>query len=248
MPIDGVTSAPPQQTLMSWGGEHQDFVIKYLVDSTVDGRHSLMSRILYSPAFTRQAESCFSKLKTESPTRVPQKIETLLQSIDASALVIEQNARQRNLTNHVSRASPRLSAYIGKERLADFVSMYSDTPFFWMNRGRTLAENFSLYLHWTNVCESDSFFAALVKFDGVTAGIGNRKASRSPWTGESTNSQESELINSEIVYLAHALLAPDGELISPDQFGEHPQSSGQIVSIQLRLDGSIDATLLAMAE
>lgn len=107
----------------------------------LESRSAVFLRLLYSRSFSASVRTI---METE-PWVISEQMLGLLNTIDFDALTVERAARVANLTRYLRRGSGALWECVG-DTLADrLVSAYSDSESFWMPKGRTLVENFSLF-------------------------------------------------------------------------------------------------------
>ena len=103
-------------------------------------------------------------------------IEGLL-SLDSDRLRVESEARVRNLAAQLKRACPRVAAVSGPD-FGKYVASFASAAMFWEVQGRTLAENFCLYLVGSLSPELD-YLSDVAQLDGIVSGISTGKIS--PW-------------------------------------------------------------------
>jgi hypothetical protein len=232
------------QDLSRWGDRHEALIRQHLGTDSVDARHELFLRMLYSPLFSVRVLA----MAQSEPERVPPRSRLFLASIPPAKLAREQEARQRNLANHIARACPRLTSQLTTQGLGPLVARFCDTPFFWREHGRSLGENFCLYVSHGEARAKDALIRSLARLDGVCSGLPNRSSATSPWTGESTATDELGILASETVYLERALFDREHRLLAPDDLRHEDGGPAQIIEVQFASDGSVHSSPAAVFE
>jgi hypothetical protein len=106
-------------------------------------RTLLYQRLLYSPSVATLVQS----LLRGGGVKASAATVAFLGSIDFERLAVEQWARLRNLSGHLARSCPGLHAVLPREQVEGMLARFVDSADFWTPSGRTLAENFCLYVH-----------------------------------------------------------------------------------------------------
>lgn len=86
-------------------------------------------------------------------------------------LVAEQQARHRNLFNFLKMSNPPLFLVLEEFQLKTEVSEYCDSDNFWQFQGRTLLENFCLYIYNKPSYMNKVFIREVAKVSGIISGL-----------------------------------------------------------------------------
>jgi hypothetical protein len=154
-----------------------DADLKQLLESDSPAtRTALYLRLLYSPGAARAVQSLGSDAEWCSPQTV-----AFVKSVDFERLALEQSARQRNLAHRLGEALPCSWSLLDSDLLRDLVARFVDAPAFWRFPGRSLSECFAL-VAWPILRERHlSFFADIVRLEGVLSGLIAQPAAAAPW-------------------------------------------------------------------
>lgn len=228
-----------------WESAHSRWVADILRDTSADGLHRFYLHCIYSAKFVELARH---SLSDEGIYAHP--LSDLISGEREPALQAEQAARQRNLVRHVVRACPRVAEYVGGEELASQINRYSSTPFFWSDCGRSLAENFCVYMVLCGDVSEDIVLIDLLRLDGAISGIGNRHTTKSPWTREPTAPRDATQKASEILSFRTQFIDANGTLrhvtdLRASSADQSSQSDGQLIEVSLMVDGKVAVGVLA---
>lgn len=105
------------------------------------------------------------------------------QDMDSARLKIESAARCRNLRTVLHDDMRILKRVQSKECMLSHVNAYCASPDFWHHRGRTLIEDFCLFL--SKRIDDDPLAATLARIEGVYSGLSVKPTERTPWAAHS---------------------------------------------------------------
>jgi len=150
-----------------------------LASDATAARLFVYQRMLYS---TVVADVVFETARS-FPSEVAEPMLEWIRGVDTEQLAAERAARVRNLSAHLARALPTLQGMLGTDLHREWVSRFADAIEFWQARGRTLAENYCLYVAPRL---DDLFLSTLARLDGTLSGLAAAPRAASPWSGEPT--------------------------------------------------------------
>lgn len=140
-------------------------------------RTALYLRLLYS----RSCAHLVRTLSAAGGTSYPPRTLAFLHTIDFERLVLEQDARLRNLAHHLSKSFPCSWPVLEPELRRELVERFVDDSACWRFRGRSLAESFSM-IAWKVLREGRrSYLADLMRLEGVLSGILAGPPETAPW-------------------------------------------------------------------
>jgi len=164
-------SIPNQDIYNIQCNEDNSFLLK---TDTTEARILLYQRLLYSKRWSQSAQFALHQ------SNIPESTYLLLKSINFERLTIEQEARRKNLANHLKRVCPSLEV-IPLELLRISLQHFVDSNDFWIPRGRTLAENFCLFVYHDFSFSTHDFEREVVKLSGIVSSFSADCDKPSPW-------------------------------------------------------------------
>lgn len=137
----------------------------------------LYQRLLYSRRTAEEVQS----LWRGGGGNISAPVEALLRTVDFARLTIEQRARLKNLSNHLSRTCAGLQAVLPVAEMEEVLARFVDSADFWLPRGRTLAENFCLFVYGQLSPVTHSLARDVARLDGIISGLSSDPDAPSPW-------------------------------------------------------------------
>lgn len=125
-------------------------------------------KLIYSPSFSNVYK------KNGGP----------LSQINFNELEIEQQARHRNLFVFLKMSKAPFFDVINEEELREMLVKYCDHDLFWTFKGRTILENFCIFLHSQSRYQSQKRTLDIIKISGIISGIfenARENSTKSPW-------------------------------------------------------------------
>lgn len=177
--------------------------------SAVD-KLNLYTRMLYSEV---EANS-LRDLAEKHPEKLSDAAIELISSIDFDFLRVEQGARARNLGRQLRCSCPCLTRSFSDSFYESLVFRFCNSPEFWTSAGRSLAENFCLFVY--NILRADKhyFWSELAKLEGIISGLSKRPTASSPWQGSIREVPRRISLSSEgaveVFRTPFKLISPDG--------------------------------------
>lgn len=208
---------------------------------TSDARLQIYQRLLYSSSASEQ----ILKLAQELPEAFAPRTLALLRTIDVYHLSVERNSRVRNLSRHLERAAPRLTSFLGLSVHRNWVDQFASAPEFWSCRGRSLAENFCLFVAMRL---NDQFLRAVAHLDGVMSGIRCAPQASSPWTGRVPHPLVPGSAATEMIESPVRLLTAQGALPTPGSRAYVGDSVTSNVAVVLYPEGTTLVVAIGAAE
>jgi hypothetical protein len=200
-------------------------------DQSAD-RGQLYLRLLYN-----QPLSAYLIEQVEmAPASFPAATVRLLRSVNKYHLEVERAARIRNLTHHLARACPRFAAFMERELLHGWVQQFASSPDFWHMRGRTLAENFCLFLYPKL---PDPLLSEALRLDGIISGLSADPYVASPWTGAMHQTVVDGAIATELMQSKVRLLGDDGALPCRENLAYVSTPEPAIIAVVLSADRKV---------
>ncbi len=120
------------------------------------------------------------------------KNSSVFSDIEINRLEVEQKARIRNIRTILFNESFFIKSIYTKEEFLILVNKFVTSDFFWNFFGRTLMENFCLYI-FNNSKESE-LKKLILKIEGITSALSNNKNIKSPW-GNIRNDNKEKFID-----------------------------------------------------
>lgn len=146
--------------------------------NSFEARNIIYQRLLYS---SQWADFILSILADNS-IALPSATRELFESLDYERLRIERNARVKNLDRHFERNCPNLYFCYSKEKLTPVFQEFVNSRDFWLIKGRTLSENFCLYVYKALSKETEGFIQDVAMLNGIMSGIASLDGNIvSPW-------------------------------------------------------------------
>ncbi|MDR5880859.1 hypothetical protein [Caballeronia sp. LZ032] len=105
---------------------------------------------------------------------------------------IERAARTRNLRTVLHDDMRLLPRVLDKTRLLPYVERYTESECFWMHRGRTLIEDFSLFL--VERTPAPAAIKVLARIEGVHSGLSASVGANTPWSAHVKWREEDEVV------------------------------------------------------
>jgi hypothetical protein len=190
---------------MSARGSH---VGALLASEAPSARLRLYQRLLYSSAV---ADVVFDRARAGDPDLAASTL-AWIRSVNEEHLSVERAARVRNLSFHLQRACPTLAGMLGAEQHREWVASFADSDQFWFAVGRSLPENYCLFLAPRL---EDPLLCAVARVDGILSGLPAAPDGVSPWTGERTLPAMKGAVATEVFSSPVRLLTAEGALPNP---------------------------------
>jgi hypothetical protein len=140
-------------------------------------RTRLYLRILYGRRYLEQA-----RLLVSDGAHLPTLTRRLIASIDFAAMDAEQRARSRNLARQLARVVPSVRQALGADLFEALVEDFTNSDAFWMERGRSLGENFCFYAWDASGFDLTQFQKDTLMGCGVGVGVSAAPEVACPWT------------------------------------------------------------------
>lgn len=108
----------------------------------------------------------------------------LKKNIDFARLSVEQAGRIRNLRTVLHSELKFLNLFLSKDEMLPYVRSYCNSEDFWLHKGRTLLEDFCLFLCGQPV---DAKLKFLAEVEGTSSGVSFDQRATTPWPTHKKN-------------------------------------------------------------
>ncbi len=152
---------------------------------------NLYLQLLYSQ---KAAELAKEKLNAQSASPLVLK---LLKTINFDRLSIEREARIGNLTTQLARICRIFFSICPRPRARVYVAQFCQSNLFWEFKGRSLEENFAVFLFDHLKSEGEFGLAEVIKLDGIISAVQIATDLESPW--KDSTSIPSQTVNEMVI-------------------------------------------------
>ena len=118
----------------------------------------------------------------------------VLQNMSPDRLQVERAARLRNLRTVLHGDMKLMNQKVSKEALLPLVQAYASASCFWQHRGRSLIEDFCLFVAESN--DVDPVTRLLAHVEGVYSGLSVSPTKKTPWLTHDMTRENNEVIES----------------------------------------------------
>jgi len=175
------------------------------------------------------------------PDGVPEVIRRFLTGIDFRLLDRERSGRIRNLRGHILRACPSLDQVCDLRTLTELTEALADSDLFWSSIGRSLAENFCLFVATRRKDALSSFALDVVRLNGVVSGLRSGSLQPSPWPENAFHLDALDGSVRETLAVSHQLVDDAGNLPNAENLELVRSVRCQRISVVRTGDGRIIA-------
>lgn len=152
-------------------------VIDLIQTDTPRTRIAVYQRLLYASRWS----DFLKTIQKNDDLEIPSSMATFLSTIDFERLAVEQKARMRNLNSHFARSCPSLYLVLSKETRQRLLEEFINYDLMWATRGRTLAENFCLFVYEELADPTNGFAREVARLSGMRSGLSYAPNTASPW-------------------------------------------------------------------
>lgn len=145
--------------------------------STPAQRERLFISLCHSPKLLDTA------LRLRREGALDEQTERFVAGLDEGRIRAEHRHRHSSMVNWMGLGCRRLRTVLGDEAHDELVGAYTDDEAFYTPRGRSLPENYCLWVYDVLRDRGDEFAAQVAKLDGVASGIKLQPQAPSPWPG-----------------------------------------------------------------
>ena len=158
----------------------------------------------------------------------------LSSTFDFDRLEIERAARVRNLRTKLRKSSLFLSNLLDQQSFLPYTKEFCNSGGIWRKRGRSLLEEFALYLN--EAPDTPKEIAAAARIDGVRGALLARPDSPSPWPDHLVMSGEGYL-GSEVIHFSRDQV--DASVLALCGADEATKNADDIAVMIIRLDDGL---------
>lgn len=148
-----------------------------LYNNDVIARMNIHMRLLYSETDAKRAQLALERRD------IPSENWEMLAAVNFIRLAVERQSRIGQLVLHLGKQCGPLWSCISQSHIFELVSDFANSEEFWQVRGRTLAENFCMYVHSKFKEKENSFLGNLAELLGTMSALMANSEAKSPWTG-----------------------------------------------------------------